>query len=420
MTEKNKRSLRTIVSIVVGMALLFIGCARQAESSPSAADVGMRSEAAGFLAAAVERSRGFIAGENQRERSSDCAYLYDNAVAVVALSHAGAQWHAERIADAIVFAQEHDRTFQDGRLRNAYISGDPRSDSGHSIIASRVTIRLPGFWQNGRWQEDYYTVSTSAGNMCAAAEKASDEKKAEYLAAAIRAADFILTLRSENGGFVAGYEGWDDAQIKATYSSTEHNLGIYSAFRALSDAVEQSVPQKATEYRDAAEEAKRFVLSMYDKKLGCFYTGTKEDGKTISDGVIPLDANSIAVLALAEALEDPYRILSFVEERMAVGAGFDFSAGDLDGIWNEGAAQMAVCYHMLNNTERYDEIMIYLKTQTGKDGSIPAADRDGVSTGFVIVGSDSPWEYYNLQSISATGWLALAQLGKNPLEHTSE
>ena len=198
------------------------------------------------------------------------------------------------------------------------------------------------------------------------------------------------------------------------------HLGIYSAFRALSDAIEQSAPQTATEYRDAAEEAKRFVLSMYDKKLGCFYTGTKEDGKTISDGVIPLDANSIAVLVLTEALEDPYRILSFVEERMAVGAGFDFSAGDLDGIWNEGAAQMAVCYHVLNNTERYDEIMIYLKTQTGKDGSIPAADRDGVSTGFVIAGSDSPWEYYNLQSISATGWLALAQLGKNPLEHTSE
>lgn len=153
---------------------------------------------------------------------------------------------------------------------------------------------------------------------------------------------------------------------------------------------------------------------MYDNELGCFYTGTLDDGKTTSDGVIPLDTNSLAVLALGDELDDPYKTLAFVEGRMAVGAGFDFSAGDLDGIWNEGTAQIAVCYHMLKSAEKYDAVMDYLKTQTAKDGSVPAADRDGVSTGFVIAGSDILWEYNNVQSISATGWLALAQLGKNP------
>ena len=114
-----------------------------------------------------------------------------------------------------------------------------------------------------------------------------------------------------------------------------------------------------------------------------------------------MDTNSLAVLVFGKELEDAYQTILFLEERMAVGEGFDFSAGDLDGIWNEGTAQMAVCYSMLKNTKKYDSTMAYLKTQTDKDGSIAAADRDGVSTGFAIAGSDMLWEYYNVQSISA-------------------
>ena len=105
---------------------------------------------------------------------------------------------------------------------------------------------------------------------------------------------------------------------------------------------------------------------------------------------------------------------------MAVGEGFDFSAGDLDGVWNEGTAQMAICYGIVGNTERREAIVAYLETQTAEDGSIPAADRDGVSTGFVIAGSDASWEYNNRQSISATAWLAFVQLDGNPFERISE
>lgn len=420
MTEKTK-AVRAFVIFFIVFCLLLPGCSRPTGITPTVSEIKERSTAAGFLAEKAEESGGFISGDDQRDKASSNAYLYDNTLAVVTLVSAGAQGHAEKIADAILFAQEHDRTFHDGRLRNAYIAGDPKSDSGRSIAAGKVTVRLPGFWQDGKWHEDSYTVSTSTGNMawtilalCAVAENASEGKQTDYLTAAINAADFVLTLESENGGFTAGYEGWDDAQTKVTYISTEHNIDLYVAFSALSDALSGINKAKAEIYMEAADAAKEFILSMYDSKLGCFYTGTKDDGKTVSDGVIPLDTNSLAVLALGDELDDPYHTLAFVEERMAVGEGFDFSAGDLDGIWNEGTAQMAVCYHMLKSTEKYDTVMAYLKTQTAKDGSLPAADRDGVSTGFVIAGSDILWEYNNLQSISATGWLALAQLGKNP------
>ena len=411
-----------LISLLLVIALLLSGCGAK-DISPTAEEISSRSSAAGFLAAKVEKSGGFIASEAQREKASDYAFLYDNAVAAIVLSCAGAQTHAEIIADAVVFAQTHDRTFHDGRLRNTYNSGDPKSDSGRSIAAGKVTIRIPGFWENGRWQEDAYTVSTSTGNMawailalCATAKNAPEDKRAEYLGAAVNAADFVLSLKSENGGFTAGYEGWDDAQTKVTYQSTEHNIDLYCAFSALASALAAADPAKSAEYRDAADYAKAFVLSMYDAKLHCFYTGTEEDGRTVSDGIIPLDTNSLAILALRDELQEPEKILAFVEDRMAVDKGYDFSAGDLDGIWNEGTAQMAICYSLLGNVEKAGSIMAYLETQTAKDGSIPAADRDGVSTGFVIAGSDMLWEYHNEQSLSATGWMAFAQLGVNPLD----
>lgn len=424
--DKSVKQIRVILYMCLAIIIVFTSCKSGAAIEPAATEISKISSAAGFLAARVEDSEGFIASNDSAEASNH-AYLYDNAIALIALSNAGADWHAQKIADAIVFAQGHDRAFDDGRLRNTYVSGNPKSDSGRSITAREVTIRLPGFWQDGRWQEDSYTVSTSTGNMawailslCTAAENAPAEKRNDYIETATRAADFVLTLQSPDGGFTAGYEGWDDAQVKVTYKSTEHNIALIRAFSALANAVAANDPAKSAEYREASEHAKAFVLSMYDKKLQCFYTGTEDDGKTISEGVIPLDANTLTVLALGDELEDVYSILSFVEDRMAVGDGFDFSAGDLDGIWNEGTAQMAACYSLFGATDKYERTMQYLKTQVARDGSIPAADRDGVSTGFVVVGSDVLWEYNNSQSIAATGWYAFAQMKINPFKIIAE
>src|SRR5438477_10113716 len=48
------------------------------------------------------------------------AYLYDNAVAAVALVGCGEQDKAHRIGEAILRAIDNDRIWHDGRLRNAY------------------------------------------------------------------------------------------------------------------------------------------------------------------------------------------------------------------------------------------------------------------------------------------------------------
>jgi len=411
-----KKHIRCLSAVLAVIFLLLQGCSSAALDPPTR-EIAERSSAAGYLAALVEQSGGFISSDSQTEQ----AYLYDNAIALYAPAEAGAAGHAAVLADAIVYAQQNDRTFHDGRLRNVYLRGDPSADSGRSMGVAGGAVPLPGFWQNGKWMEDYFAVSTSAGNaawtmlaLCKTAGIVSAEKRAAYIAAAEDAASFLLGLNTESGGFTAGYEGWDETQEKVKYKSTEQNLALTAAFTALSALVRETSPQKAAEYDRAAASAQAFVRSMYDADKCCFYTGTLEDGVTVSKGVVPLDANALALLGTAS--EDIQGVLDYVKKSMAVGAGFDFSAGDLDGVWNQGTAMMALCYLTQDMETEYSAVMGYLKTQEYKDGSIPAADRDGVSTGFVLSGTDTLWEYDNELSIGATGWYALAQLKANPLD----
>jgi hypothetical protein len=415
--DKHRKKMRRALSILmIAVMLVLSGCKSKNGIEPSAKEISEKFSAAGFLASLVEKSNGFIGSDEK----SDQAYLYDNAIALYALCEVGAVWHAEKLADAIVFAQEHDRTFHDGRLRNVYLIGDPAVDSGYSVASGSVP--LPGFLQNGKWYEDFYSVSTSTGNMawtilalCRASRVVPEQKEAVYLNAAKNAATFLLGLSSQSG-FTAGYEGWDKDQQKVTYKSTEHNIACYAAFSVLADILEEKEPKTAAEYRLAAESAYQFVISMYDAENCCFYTGTEPDGETVNTGVIPIDATALSVLALSGRIENPGKSLEFIKKNMAVGVGFDFSAGDLDGIWNEGTAQMALCYLKQDQSDGYNAAMGYLKTQEYKSGGIPAADRDGVSTGFVLSGTEELWEYDNTLSIGATGWYALAQVKVNPLE----
>jgi hypothetical protein len=51
------------------------------------------------------------------------AFTYDNALAAIALIACGDTPRAMRIADAISAAVSNDRTYRDGRVRNAYAAG---------------------------------------------------------------------------------------------------------------------------------------------------------------------------------------------------------------------------------------------------------------------------------------------------------
>ncbi|MDR0851506.1 MAG: hypothetical protein LBN36_03320 [Clostridiales Family XIII bacterium] len=367
------------------------------------------------------------------------AYLYDNAISAMALSAAGYGEESQQIADAIVFAVEHDRYFNDGRLRNAYLFGDLESEPGWLSRHGDVYARMPGFYDelDETWREDVYAASSSTGNMAwalialsEAYENSSDEdakKREARLDVANRLADFLLTLESQTGGFTAGYEGWEGEQTAATYKSTEHNIDLYCAFTRLAniERTHEDNPSQARAkiYDEAAAHAKAFILSMYDSDRGCFYTGTETDGVRISKDILPLDVNTWALLALGDefARTEGKKIMTFVEENMSSAlkdgapGGYSFQSGT-GGIWYEGTAQVALAYKAIGDETKYQEILTFLNESALSDGSIYATDTDGLSTGFSVTGTNIPWEYTKRIHAGATAWLAFAQLGVNPLE----
>jgi hypothetical protein len=331
------------------------------------------------------------------------AYVYDNAAALIALSNAGEFDKAKQIADAIVYASENDRHYTDGRLRNAYANGDPQTYSGwHSVITKDMS-QNSGFWDasQGAWFEDYYAVSTSTGNIAWAILALAEAHRSfsdgdKYLETAKRLGNFVLTLKSDTGGFTGGYEGWEGQEVSVTYKSTEHNIDLITAFAKLS---ELSGDEK---YTEASENAKEFVMSMYDTDLHLFYTGTTADGVTPNKDVLPLDCNTWAILALGEDFKDGNAVLAEVEKQFGVDGGYDFNT-DKDGVWFEGTAQVALAYKAIGDEAKYNEILSFLNKNTSENGSITAADRDYVTTGFTVSGmGDMPWKYGKREHLGAT------------------
>ncbi|MDR0974590.1 MAG: hypothetical protein LBL80_02730 [Ruminococcus sp.] len=344
------------------------------------------------------------------------AYVYDNAAALIALSNAGEYDKAKQIADAIVYASENDRYYTDGRLRNAYANGDPQTYSGwHSVITEEMS-QNSGFWDasQGAWFEDFYAVSTSTGNIAWAILALNEAHRSfpdgdKYLETAKRLGDFVLTLKSDTGGFTGGFEGWEGQEVAVTYKSTEHNIDLITAFAELAEITGDD------RYKIASEHAKDFVMSMYDPDLHLFYTGTTTDGVTPNKDVLPLDCNTWAILALGDSFKDGKSVLTEVEKQFAVGGGYDFNT-DKDGVWFEGTAQVALAYKSIGDEAKYNEILSFLNENASENGSITAADRDYVTTGFTVSGmGDMPWKYGKREHLGATAWLAFAELGVNPL-----
>ena len=63
--------------------------------------------------------------------------------------------------------------------------------------------------------------------------------------------------------------------------------------------------------------------------------------------------------------------LAFAEQHHRVGEGFDFNQ-DRDGIWYEGAAQMAVAYRHSGQPEKWRALVQFLRSAQHASGGLPA------------------------------------------------
>ncbi len=374
------------------------------------------------------------------------AFVYDNALALLTFISRGSDedWHrAKLIADAFVYAQNHDRYFDDGRLRNAYQAGDLILFPGWKPHGKENTVRMPGWWDpnSNQWYEDKFQVGTHTGNLGWAMiallsyyEKKGGEK---YLEAAIKMGEWIeRECRDDRGagGYTGGYEGWEETannpegQAKLLWKSTEHNIDVYVAFMKLYHITKEDV------WLDRAIHAKGFVEAMWDAPERHFWTGTLEDGVTINKDILPVDVNTWGLMGLGK--EDKYGAgIAWVENFCKVDPcptckeagdywkGFDFSfdhvdaSNNKDGIWWEGTAQMCVAYQITGDSDKSDEFLGELRrVQTSANNNnkkgIVAACHDGVTTGFEY--DWGPWVYYNRLHIGAVSWYIFAERTYNP------
>ncbi len=315
---------------------------------------------------------------------ANAAYVYDNALAGLALLAAGNRPAAARIGDALVLAQTHDRHWQDGRLRNAYQAG-----------LMTIPAKLPGWWstKTNAWQEDPYQAGSQTGPIAWAILLWA---ALGYTAPANRAADWLNANLKAPAGYYGGFYGFEPDPQKLTWQSTEQNTDLFAAFTKLGRSA------------DAAHAA-GFVRAMFNPQTRLFNAGTTPDGAP--NPLLAADAGIWPYLAGLGSPESAATAITALQH----GNGIGFSTASAT-IWPEGTAFAALALPPPKSTA----FLATITQQISPSGYIYAATTDSLSTG-LTVGPPPPgqapvaFNYYRRPALSPTAWAALSAIGKNPL-----
>jgi hypothetical protein len=278
-----------------------------------------------------------------------------------------------------------------------------------------------------RWHEDLSSLGTSPGNLAWAAIALLELHKKTVDTLYLYAAERLCTWIQNNcvdstgdGGFNGGavavaVKGEDSVDIvMKEWKSVEHSIDIFVAFMRLYEQTNDST------WLQGALHARAFVESMWNDldSVGHFWTGTLDDGVSINDQSLPLDVNTWALMAFGDTASHGKSVVwceqnCFVETcpKDSQFQGFDFNT-DLDGVWFEGTAQMAIAYQMIRRDDAADTVLAELgRVQASVSGpaagGLFAACHDSVSTGF-------DWYYHRRPHVGATAWYIFALMEHNP------
>jgi hypothetical protein len=338
---------------------------------------------------------------------STTAFVYDNALAAIALIACGHTAEATQIGRAIAEGIDRDRRFRDGRIRNAYRAG--RVPDG--------PLLLPGWWDtsNQLWAEDAYQDGTATGNVAWAALALLNVHAATGEAWALDGAERLASWMSSvaggpgPAGFTGGLHGFDDAQVRVPWKSTEHHADIAAVAHWLHRLTGKQV------YADMEATARGFLVRMFDQEAGGFRIGTLPDGSLSPIERIAMDAQVWPLIAVSDAPAGWRRALDLIDTRLAVPGGYDFN-GDRDGLWAEGTAQAALVQKAMGRASPADRLLDSLAQLQSSDGWLRATNVPRLTTGLAI-GPDSKGDdffYYPRPHLGATAWAVLAAEGWNP------
>lgn len=346
----------------------------------------------------------------------NAAFVYDNALAAIALAACGDVVAARRVADAIVIAQSKDRFYTDGRIRNAYRAG-----------VVETPALLPGWWSDAeqRWLEEPSQAGTSMGNVGWAAlallnvhavtgEEAYRTAAGQVMAWVAARGPASWDLPAIQAGYPGGAFGHEPEPVEFAWRSTEHNIDLSAAFSWLAKLARERSEEVVT-WEGNATATRAFVGAMWNEADGRFAIGTDSAQASLISTRAGLDAQLWSVLAFADAPATWHRALTWAEGHYGVENGFDFN-DDRDGIWLEGTAQAALLYRELGQTEKATAALAVIAGQRAPSGFVYATNRDALTTGLAVSpdSGDADFVYRRWPHLGATAWAALAVEGWNP------
>lgn len=335
----------------------------------------------------------------------DSAFLYDNAVATLALIACGRSRQALQVGDAILAALDHDRTWHDGRLRNGYLAGP----------VMPYPVKLAGWWDASQnmWVEDRYQVGSDTGNMAWAMLALLALHRSvgapQYLAGAERIAKYVEKSfgTPAPAGFDGGTFGHEPEPVRNTWKSTEHNTDLSAAFRQLAEATGNP------HWAERARQAQDFVAAMWSAKCGCFAVGTGTDGQT-RNPFLALDAQTWPLLAIPGAAKRYARALVTARHRLRKADGYAYGEAR-EGVWTEGTAQVALLMSLLGRVRDAHALEAAVERNRAPGGSYFAARVSQLPTGFGLqTDPTKPRLYFHIPHLAALSWAALAEQRFNP------
>jgi len=437
---------------MAGLATAAAGAVPRAAAQPPGVPADARQRALSFLDAMLDAHQ--VSGALRLPQSySDqvglytTAYVYDAALAVLAYLADDLAASADRallIGQSLVYAQQHDPQYSDGRIRTAYTVG-PYTRGGveqpDGFVRPDGSVNIGGafgFTGSGTGE-----ISWAGLALCALHERTDDRR---YLDGAVRLGEWIVgncTSAGPLGGFTAGV---DRNGTPIPTVTTAHNASMSALFTRLAGLTGDRT------WLTHSVAAARFVAGMWNPVLEVFHSGTL-DGATIDVSSVRLESQTQSWLAVGTpdnvgCLDSVARQLTVTDttarpnsaltgQQTFTGATVSSASitadpntpiepglpgPDPDAVWLEGTAQYAAAlYHSpLGTLDAVTQLQTLTAAQARLGNGQTVADQPIAAGG--LVAATSPLDlgftasgYYPALHTGATAWFLLAAAGVNPL-----
>lgn len=381
------------------------------------------------------------------------AFVYDNALQIIAYLARGSSDDVTRatvLGNSLLYAQQHDPNFTDGRLRDSYFVAP-------SLVNTDGTVQLDG--------APAFITGTAVGNVAwaglALVRLSRVTGNQSFLSGAVQLGNWIVANAYDTrgaGGFTGGF---DPNQNKFTYKSTEHNIDTYALFTLLAQFTNNGSAASGQSWVSLARYALTFIQSMWDASTGHFWTGTNPDGVTINPSPIPEDVQTWSFLALGNpayaasldwasthiAVTDTpasfntslsgnvsFSGVSFSDVSLTVNpfvAPNSFTPQpDPSAVWFEGTAHIADALLFRNaassttvlgdDSDLASYYLANIQQAQARLGQGQTVGGVALPTGYGVVASSSPFDtgfgfdYFPHLHIGATSWYLIAAQQVNP------